>query len=54
LVYTPSEDGRRLLDELQKEKYENWTPQITFTMWVKYIKVSNEDSKTELRVTKIE
>lgn len=43
----------KLQNELQKEEYKDWTPQVSFTLWVKYIKVSNEDSKTQLRVTKI-
>jgi len=42
-----------IVAEIDRCRQKNWRPQVSFTLWVKYIKVADENSKTQLSVTRI-
>lgn len=53
LVNAPLNNQDKLIKSIQENIDKGWTPQISFTVWVDYIMVSNKDTKTKINVTKI-
>ena len=47
------EEHEQIANEMKEEEYQGWTPCVSFTIWVKYIKVSNDEAQTELKVIKL-
>lgn len=54
MVHMWTGDEREHVQELLKEpEWKHWDPQVSFTLWVTYVIVSNEHSATHLHVIKL-
>lgn len=48
-----SNNQKKLTKNIQENLDNGWIPQISFEMWVEYIKVSNKGARTRVTVTKL-